>query len=237
MPSRLPKAHRAVTFHPNRQASPRVSTAIEQNENIPVDKSTRDCWETSRALRAIFHVAASARWPASPGRAARPLPARKSPAERRVFCLGREPGQEGFRALAAALTTADNREKAAMAEREHNLLGHRTASYRRPWPCSERSPGRRFRPRGTPDQCFRRTDHGSCRQAMDADQPERDWHASIIAGLKGIPAIKHSFAVVLAPASAVRWSATAYSVGVGGTFDPAAFEGAGVNEAHRLAGS
>jgi hypothetical protein len=56
-------------------------------------------------------------------------------------------------------------------------------------------------------------------------------------GLKGSPAIKHSFAVVLAPASAVRWSATAYSVGVGGTFDPAAFEGAGVNEAHRLVGS
>jgi hypothetical protein len=34
MPSRLPKAHRAVTFHPSRHASPRVSTAIEQNENM-----------------------------------------------------------------------------------------------------------------------------------------------------------------------------------------------------------
>src|SRR5829696_4046397 len=33
IPSRLPKAHRAVSFQPSRHASPRVSTAMERKEN------------------------------------------------------------------------------------------------------------------------------------------------------------------------------------------------------------
>jgi hypothetical protein len=39
IPSRLPKAHRAVSRQPSRHASPRVSTAIEQNENMPAAES------------------------------------------------------------------------------------------------------------------------------------------------------------------------------------------------------
>src|SRR5215207_5115636 len=51
MPSRLPKAQRAVTRHPSRHASPSVSTDIEQSENKSRSESTpaRGCQRVVRA--------------------------------------------------------------------------------------------------------------------------------------------------------------------------------------------
>src|SRR5215204_3491109 len=53
MPSRLPKAQRAVTRHPSRHASPSVSTDIEQSENKSLSESTPEGLPRSRPTRQV----------------------------------------------------------------------------------------------------------------------------------------------------------------------------------------
>src|SRR5215213_8149145 len=56
IPSRLPKAHRAVSFQPSRHASPSVSTAMERKENTAASESSGTAAPQERQAPALATV-------------------------------------------------------------------------------------------------------------------------------------------------------------------------------------